>query len=235
MPSPRAVLFDLDNTLVHRALSIASYASAFISDFDSDLHAPTAHGVTGIILRQDNGGYLSADSPHGSIRAAVAAALVSELRWRRPVEESQVLMHWVHNFPAHAVEMPGAGQVVESLVGQGMKVGIVSNGSQKSRAQTVDALAFGKHISLLMSSERVGIRKPDPAIFIEAARELGLPAHDCWYVGDHPVNDIAGASRAGMRAVWLEGFHEWPDEARAPDPKISAIRGVLDLLERVRP
>ena len=35
------------------------------------------------------------------------------------------------------------------------------------------------------------------------------------HVGDHTLNDVAGAKRCGIKTVWIEGFYERPD---SPDP-----------------
>jgi len=51
----------------------------------------------------------------------------------------------------------------------------------------------------------------------------------CWFVGDHPVNDIAGAHSAGMRAIWLRGFHDWPGDLE-PRTTIAALADLEALL-----
>lgn len=35
---------------------------------------------------------------------------------------------------------------------------------------------------------------------------MGVGCHNCVYVGDHPVNDIEGARRAGMRPIYINAF-----------------------------
>jgi putative hydrolase of the HAD superfamily len=91
-------------------------------------------------------------------------------------------------------------------------------------------MAFKEHISLLLSSESVGIGKPDPAIFLHAAERLGCEPAQCWYVGDHPVNDVVGARAAGMNAIWLEGFHSWPALHPFPSHSITALHEATTIL-----
>ena len=60
-------------------------------------------------------------------------------------------------------------------------------------------------------SESVGIKKPAPRIFEIALQELRLDASECWFLGDHPENDVLGASAAGLCGVWFRASTPWPD------------------------
>ncbi len=50
---------------------------------------------------------------------------------------------------------------------------------------------------------RVGVAKPDAAIFGLALDMLAVSAAETWYVGDSLHTDVAGARAAGLTAVWL--------------------------------
>jgi len=213
--APGGILFDLDNTLVHRDLSIAAYANRFAQDFGARLVDTDAASIASLIVERDNGGYGVAGSPFATLREDIAAALATRLRWREPAAPAELLDHWIASFPLHAVEMPGASALLDRLLASGIAVGIVSNGAESSRRELARRLGFDRRIRTLVSSERAGARKPDIRIFELAARELGVPADRCWFVGDHPVNDIQGARAAGMRAIWLAGFHRWPADGIA--------------------
>ena len=82
------------------------------------------------------------------------------------------------------------------------------------------------------STSPSGAWKPDSHTGrMPAARELDVPVERCWFVGDHPVNDVAGAHAAGMRAIWLRGFHDWPDGAAAM-PTIASLAELDALILR---
>jgi putative hydrolase of the HAD superfamily len=228
---PRAVFFDLDNTLTHRARSIASYARQFAADFADALDGDASGElVASIIAKEDWGGYLPSGSPFASIQEAIGSALADRLCWKNAQSSEALRAHWAAHFPQHAVEMPGASVLVRKLREYGLRVGVVSNGAERLRKATVDALGFGDAVCTLLSSERAGFRKPDARIFLQAAAEAGVDARDCGYVGDHPVNDIVGALGAGMQAVWLQGFHEWPHDRPEPRLRVSALSEVWERL-----
>jgi putative hydrolase of the HAD superfamily len=229
---PRAVLFDLDNTLIHRSLGHASYARRFVDDFRSQLEDRVdATEVEEVIVRQDCGGYLPVDSPYSSIKQAVVAGLVEELAWKVVPDRARVLEHWIEISPTCVVEMPGARAIIASLVQRGVAIGIVSNGAERTRKMSVAALGILEHIDILQSSERAGISKPDPCIFSQTARLLGVEPGQCWFVGDHPENDVAGAAAAGMRAIWLTGFHPWPSGRDLPKSRVNALLELIPLLQ----
>ena len=56
---------------------------------------------------------------------------------------------------------------------------------------------------MILTSQEVGVLKPDPLIFRCAAERLNLNVDECVYVGDVFSNDVFGALRAGMKAVWI--------------------------------
>lgn len=56
-----------------------------------------------------------------------------------------------------------------------------------------------------MVSAEYAVRKPNALLFEAAAARLGLAPEDIWFVGDRLDTDIAGASAAHMKPVWLRG------------------------------
>jgi len=231
MMLPRAVLFDLDNTLIHRNLGFAAYARQFVIDFRASLaETETAESVAAAIMQQDRGGYLPHGSPFSSIKQAVSVGLVDEIAWKEAPSLERILAHWSDLSPIHVVEMPGAISVIDGLVERGLAVGIVSNGAERTRRMAVDALGIGQAVRSLLSSERAGVRKPDTRIFAIAAQEMGVEPDKCWFVGDHPLNDIGGALATGMQAVWLRGFHDWPHNRGRPPMSVDSLQELLPLL-----
>jgi putative hydrolase of the HAD superfamily len=83
-------------------------------------------------------------------------------------------------------------------------------------------------------SSKVAFRKPDPQIYWEAARRVGVePAH-CAYLGDNPVRDVEGTRRAGfgMMILMLEPAtlaKEPPTVEVKPDFTIKETSELLDI------
>ena len=63
----------------------------------------------------------------------------------------------------------------------------------------------------VVESAVVGVRKPDPRIFLMGAEALGLQAGELVAVGDNYSKDIVPASNSGFRTVWLRG-EQWDEQ-----------------------
>ena len=81
----------------------------------------------------------------------------------------------------------------------------------------VGRIGIGSYFAARVSAGRVGARKPHPEIFLAACAELGLPSEQVLHIGDHPVDDVAGAAAVGMRTLWIGnegGMDPGPTRAR---------------------
>jgi HAD superfamily hydrolase (TIGR01549 family) len=67
------------------------------------------------------------------------------------------------------------------------------------------------HFEVVADSGVLGVTKPDPEIFLHAARALGTRPEDCVMVGDSVPRDIKGAAAAGMMKVLVCARPEAPD------------------------
>ena len=67
------------------------------------------------------------------------------------------------------------------------------------------------------------------------ADELGVGPEVCVLVGDHPVNDVAGAHGAGWRSVWLDrdGAVAFPADGPRPHAVVASLTELPDVLRRL--
>ena len=82
--------------------------------------------------------------------------------------------------------------------------------------------ALGQYLDVVVSADEVGRGKPDPAVFLEAARRLGLPPGRCIVVEDAPAG-LEGARRAGMRSIGVLSEHHPRLEADVVVPSLEAL------------
>lgn len=89
------------------------------------------------------------------------------------------------------------------LRANGIKLAVISNWDDRLRP-LLSTLGLAHHFEAILVSAEEGVRKPDPALFVEAARRLGVDPKAAVHVGDSPREDAAGAQAAGMGAVLVD-------------------------------
>ncbi len=100
---------------------------------------------------------------------------------------------------------PTASPLLERLRAAGMTLAVLTNGDgayQTAKLEATRLTGFFKPEHLLISGA-LGVEKPDPRAFAALTNALSLPPERVLYVGDHRVNDMQGARRAGLRTCWL--------------------------------
>jgi putative hydrolase of the HAD superfamily len=133
------------------------------------------------------------------------------------------------------VVVDGGKEVVTELKKRGYILGIISNliGTREI-PEWLEAEDFKKYFKSVVLSSLLGIRKPDPAIYLEAARQAGVEPGKCVYVGDNLNRDVTGTRAAGFGMVAImispEGLAEAEiTEENRPDVVIHHFRQLLDI------
>ncbi len=84
-------------------------------------------------------------------------------------------------------------------------------------------LGLSPLLQLSVCAADVGAAKPEPLIFREAARQMGIIPARLVHVGDDPVRDVAGGAAAGFGTVWINrAAEDWPGGPR-PDAEVRSL------------
>ena len=97
--------------------------------------------------------------------------------------------------------LPGAVALLAELRGAGVPYAIATSGRRPEIDASLEALGVGRDIVVVARGD-VLRAKPEPDLFLAAAERIGVPAGDCYAVGD-AVWDLLAARRAGMLSVGL--------------------------------
>lgn len=102
-----------------------------------------------------------------------------------------------------AVAGEGAAEVLAWLQSRGVRLGLISNTVWPADAHRRDLERYGllEYFDATLFSSEIGLWKPDPRVFLRALDELGVGPHETVYIGDQLAEDVAGARRAGLRAI----------------------------------
>jgi putative hydrolase of the HAD superfamily len=107
--------------------------------------------------------------------------------------------------------------------------GIITNGNHGQQLQKLKNLGILQHFALIITSDEIGIAKPDKRIFVEACRRANKRTDACIYVGDRLHTDALSSKEAGMRGIWLNRNHETAAEEVEVIHSLSELSALIDL------
>jgi HAD superfamily hydrolase (TIGR01549 family) len=125
--------------------------------------------------------------------------------------------------------------VVSELDRRGYRLGIISNViSSQEIPDWLEADGLSQYFKSVVLSSVLGRRKPDPEIYWEAARRIGVPPEKCVYVGDNPLRDVVGTRNARFGMIILlmdpaEAEKSPPSGENKPDLIIYEFDQLLDI------
>ncbi len=106
---------------------------------------------------------------------------------------------------SNAVAFDDADATLRKLSGRDVKLGIISNVSSHEVAKGIlDYVKLTKYFDEVVTSDSVGIRKPDPGIFRYALMQFNVRPEEVVMVGDSEMHDVGGGYIAGLKTVLVD-------------------------------
>ena len=181
---PKAVLFDLDGTLLDSAPDMLAVANQMRA----------ARGLGPMPMEA-----LRAHVSKGS-RAMVGAAFPDLDIEQRDAMVQEFLDIYERELGLHSVLFDGVEAMLAALEAAGSPWGIVTNKPEYLARKIMPQLRWETRCAVLIGGDTLSARKPDPLPLIVAAQRMGIEPNDCIYVGDDE-RDIIAARAAGMPSV----------------------------------
>ncbi len=184
LPPVRAVLFDLDGTLLDTAADL--YAALQSLCREQGRPAPEAMAV-----RQQ-------------VSAGALALLALAFPDLDEVARKALLPRYLEIYRAGllSVTRPFAGidELLARIEGRGLRWGIVTNKAGFLTEAIVDGLGWRNRLDALVAGDTLPVKKPDPGTLLLGCEQAGVAPSDAVYVGDDTRDVLAGAA-AGMYTV----------------------------------
>ncbi len=98
---------------------------------------------------------------------------------------------------------PDADAIVRDLA-RDHRLALVTNGAPDVQREKLSHTALASLFEVTIISAEIGIGKPDPRIFDAALAAVDAAPEDAVMIGDSLARDIAGAHAAGIRAIWID-------------------------------
>lgn len=183
-----AFLFDLDGTLVDSVYQhVLAWHEALKSE-GIDLSIWRIHRKIGM------SGGLFADQLLREIDRPIDASIIDRLRIRHAEAYRRLA--------GDVVPLPGAKELLATLSATGVPWAIATSGRMETAAVNLRALGVDPDKNVVVTRDQVRFAKPDPDLFVEAARRLGAAIEHAIVVGDS-VWDMLAAARCRALGVGL--------------------------------
>lgn len=198
----RAVLIDLDGTLLDTAADLAEAANAMRADFGlPPLPQATVASYVGkgadVLVHRALGGAMDARLDDTRLAAGRTA----------------FMRHYAVSNGRHARDYPGVREGLAALRAMGLPLACVTNKPQAFADPLLERTGLRDAFALVLGGDALPKRKPDPLPMLHAARVLGAAPHQAVAIGDS-VNDAQAARAAGMAVFAVPyGYNEGHDVA----------------------
>jgi putative hydrolase of the HAD superfamily len=241
---PRAILFDLDETLI-RAYGRPDEAwAAVVAEFARDLGELPHDRLTQTIAAYAREFW--ADSTQhrywrqrllAARREVVAGALARLAAEGHRVPAAEVSERLADRFSAMREEQaslfPDALAVVDALRGRGVRLALVTNGAGDMQRAKIDRFDLAHRFHHIQIEGEHGFGKPEERAYRHALETLGVEAAHTWMIGDNLEWEVAAPQRLGIHAIWYDpaGGGLPPGTTVRPDRIIGALSELLPSAE----
>lgn len=227
----RAVIFDLDDTLVDHTTAIRAAVTELYGQRPelASKFADEAAFQKAWVEVQDKHypGYLRGTLTHAEQKILRVRELWQPLANLSDEGCFQIYDHFQTLYAKNWKLFPDVFPCLEAI--QPMKVGLISNGWGKQQREKLGLEGLVKKIEIVVISSEVGMAKPDPRIFQMVCAALKVAPAEAMYVGDLYDLDVEGPRRAGLTPVWLRRR-----AAHVESPGVYVLRSLNELAALVR-
>lgn len=230
-PAPRAIFFDLDDTLCDYAAARAARLRIAFSMGEDSGHLPDSGRDIEAMIAES-----IAIHPHGVDH-------FEELFKRHGIRNPEIprqAANWYRGNRFHGLRLfPDVKNVLRGVrvaadgraPARSRPIGIITNGPTEVQRTKIDLLGIGELIDFVIVSEEFGVAKPSSDIFNAALCRAGVNASEAVFVGDSVEFDMVGAVNMGMASIWVNATGEdWNQASRSPDRQVRHVAEVPALV-----
>lgn len=201
----QAVFIDAGNTLLYEKPSrFEIYAQAARRrglDVASDRMRELMHRAHRELPREIDGAFRYSEGWFSSYLCTIFHEHLGLSRSDLPALSEEIFGRFAD--PATFALFPGAIELLEGLRRRDLRVGIVSNWSQRLPG-ILEGVGVSQRVDFVLASAIERVEKPSPEIFHRACARAGVRPGDALHAGDHLEKDVAGALGAGLLAVHVD-------------------------------
>ncbi len=222
----KAVIFDLDNTLVNfsqvKRMAVEAAVDAMI---DAGLKAGKAETIQRVFKIYEREGIedqqifdkmLVEDLGHIDYRILAAG-----INGYRRAKAGNMALY------------PHVRITLTQLIKMGIQIAIVSDAPRLLAWLRLVSMGLDSFFDVVVAYEDTGKRKPDPAPFQLALSRLGVEPKEALMVGDWAVRDMAGAKAVGMVSAFARYGDDFKTDNSGADHEVTDIIQLIDIVSKI--
>jgi putative hydrolase of the HAD superfamily len=237
---PRAILFDLDDTIISAFGQSEQHWRRITADYADRLAPMLPADLVAAVMAQS--AWLWADARRhkewrmqiGQARRYIVASAFAELAAAGHIAHPRELGEEIADrFQAlHEAEMrmfPGAHETLDRLKEFGVRLALITNGAGAPQRAKVTRFALEHRFDHIQIEGEHGFGKPEERAYTHAMAALGVGPSETWMVGDNLEWEVAAPQRLGIYAIWHDGYGVGlpADPAVRPDRIIRSLPELL--------
>ncbi len=244
MTWPRAILFDLDDTLIHAHARPDEAWLAVTREMADALVPLTPEKAARAIANFARTFWDDADR-HRAFRQTLSAArhaivsggLVQLAAIGRPIPSGAIATQLALRFSAYRIEQmrlcDGAHETIDALRARGVKLGLITNGDGPGQRAKIDRFALAHRFDHIQIEGEHGFGKPEERAYLHALETLGASPQGTWIIGDNLEWEVAAPQALGLYAVWCDhaGGGLPAGTLVVPDRIVRSVPEVLELFD----
>jgi putative hydrolase of the HAD superfamily len=237
---PRAILFDMDDTLISAYAEPELAWLAIAGEFAHDLHPLDTVAVARAIAASSDR-FWADEARHRwgrhnllEARSGIVADAFAALNAERGAALPDTLpVRMAERYATYRDEQmylfEGVHAVIDALRERGVRLALVTNGAGPAQRRKIERFELGHRFHHIQIEGEHRFGKPEEHAYRHAMQALDVEPHETWMVGDNLEWEVAAPQRLGIHAIWHDALGRGlpPNCAIRPD---RIIRSLLELL-----
>ena len=224
MTKYKAVIFDLDDTLINRKQAVNNLFDIILNRFYED---DKLQNYDQMIKKFKEYDFEHTGDPD---KTKVLKPFFKIYPPDTILKENQMITFWNDTLPSAFAPDSNVLNLL-SIISNNYKIAIITNGTTYRQKVKIKNSNLGFFMDEIIMSEEVGISKPDPNVFNLALDRLDVSANETIFIGDNLELDIKGSRNAGLTDVWFNPYHSRNKKDVVPSYEIDNLEGLLKILE----
>jgi putative hydrolase of the HAD superfamily len=210
MRLPRALLLDLDDTILNDSEGIADCWKDACSSCGSEL-GDVGPELVYPAIEKTRAWFWADAARHREGRLDLDAAAREIVRISLdglgapdPAVATKIAARYRAHREARLTPFPGALETLQWFRESGCRLALVTNGAAAAQRGKIARFGLGELFDAILIEGELGFGKPDPRTYELALKELAMTPADAWMVGDNLEWDVVQPQRMGLLGIWVD-------------------------------